>query len=103
MEPTHWRFNANKFNSINLNHNWVMGGAKLNEFIFQYADFRNNISSRSSAANELFPNGVTIGDISECGFKYSAVAALAIAARHGFKTSVVKKNGELNRYIARRV
>jgi hypothetical protein len=49
------------------------------------------------------PNGVTIGDISECGFKYSAVAALAIAARHGFKTSVVKKNGELNRYIARRV
>jgi hypothetical protein len=56
-----WGDSANKFNSINLNHNWVMGGAKLNEFIFQYADFRNNISSRSSAANELFPNGVTIG------------------------------------------
>ena len=28
-----------QFNSFNLNHNWVLGGAKLNEFIFQYADF----------------------------------------------------------------
>ena len=33
--------------------------AKLNEFIFQYADFGNNIASRSSAPNETFPNGVT--------------------------------------------
>ncbi len=38
-----------------------MGGAKLNEFIFQYADFRNNIASRSSEPNQSFPNGVTIG------------------------------------------
>jgi len=56
-----WGDSTNKFNSINLNHNWVMGGSKLNEFIFQYADFANNISSRSSAPNESFPNGVTIG------------------------------------------
>ena len=56
-----WGDSTNKFNSINLNHNWVMGGAKLNEFIFQYADFSNFISSRSSAPNESFPNNVTIG------------------------------------------
>ncbi|HLQ47284.1 MAG TPA: TonB-dependent receptor, partial [Planctomycetaceae bacterium] len=56
-----WGDSTNKFNSINLNHNWVMGGAKLNEFIFQYADFSNFIASRSSAPAESFPNNVTIG------------------------------------------
>jgi Carboxypeptidase regulatory-like domain/TonB dependent receptor len=56
-----WGDSTNKFNSINLNHNWVLGGSKLNEFIFQYADFSNNIASRSSKPNELFPNGLTIG------------------------------------------
>ena len=56
-----WGDSKNKFNSINLNHNWVMGGAKLNEFIFQYADFRNNIASRSSEPNQSFPNRVSIG------------------------------------------
>jgi len=39
----------------------VLGGSKLNEFIFQVADFANNITSRSSAPNDSFPNGVTIG------------------------------------------
>jgi hypothetical protein len=56
-----WGDSTNKFNSINLNHNWVLGGSKLNEVIFQYADFNNNIASRSSAANQSFPNGVSIG------------------------------------------
>ena len=36
-------------------------GRTLNEFIFQYADFRNQITSASSAPNESFPNGVTLG------------------------------------------
>src|SRR5262249_1529706 len=56
-----WGDSTNKFNSINLNHNWVLGGSKLNEFIFQYADFRNNIASRSLEPNQSFPNGVTVG------------------------------------------
>jgi hypothetical protein len=56
-----WGDSINKFNSINLNHNWVLGGSKLNEFIFQFADFHNNVASRSSAPNESFPNGLTIG------------------------------------------
>ncbi|MEO6239435.1 MAG: TonB-dependent receptor, partial [Vicinamibacterales bacterium] len=63
--PSHtfdnWGDSTNKFNSINLNHNWVLPGNRLNEFIFQYADFSNNIASRSSAPNELFPNGVQTG------------------------------------------
>jgi outer membrane receptor protein involved in Fe transport len=56
-----WGDSVNTFNSINLNHNFVLGGSKLNEFIFQFADFRNNIASRSSAPAESFPNGVSIG------------------------------------------
>ena len=56
-----WGDSTNKLNSFNINHNWVLGGSKLNEFIFQVADFSNQITSRSSAPNDNFPNGVTIG------------------------------------------
>src|SRR3954463_7814274 len=56
-----WGDSTNKYNSFNLNHNWVLGGSKLNEFIFQYANFGNQILSRSSAPNETFPNGLSIG------------------------------------------
>jgi hypothetical protein len=56
---------------------------------------------KSSALHErivkLFarPNGATINDLNEAGFKYSAVQALKLAERRGYKTSVVKKSGEL--------
>ena len=56
-----WGDSTNKFNSINVNHNWALPGNRLNEFIFQYADFSNHIASRSSAPNETFPNGVQTG------------------------------------------
>ena len=35
--------------------------SKLNEFIFQYADFSNDISANSTDPTQNFPNGVTIG------------------------------------------
>ena len=56
-----WGDSENSFNSINVNHNWVIGGSKLNEFIFQYADFANFISARSQDPYQSFPNGVSIG------------------------------------------
>ena len=59
--PNGWGTSENSFNSINLNHNWVLGGSKLNEFIFQYADFRNHIGANSTDPYELFPNGVSVG------------------------------------------
>ncbi|HEU4890991.1 MAG TPA: TonB-dependent receptor [Vicinamibacterales bacterium] len=59
--PENWGDSANTFNSINLNHNWVLGGSKLNEFIFQYADFENHIDGRTTAPQQGFPNGVTMG------------------------------------------
>ncbi|NUR55659.1 MAG: TonB-dependent receptor, partial [Acidobacteria bacterium] len=59
--PNGWGDSVNTFNSINLNHNWVLGGAKLNEFIFQYADFRNHIGAASTDPFQSFPNNVFVG------------------------------------------
>ena len=56
-----WGDSVNRFNSFNVNHNWVLSGSKLNEFVFQFADFGNNIAARTSDAQETFPNGVIIG------------------------------------------
>jgi outer membrane receptor protein involved in Fe transport len=56
-----WGTSTNEFNSINANHNWVVGANGLNEFIFQYADFANAISANSLDPQISFPNGVSIG------------------------------------------
>jgi len=56
--PENWGDSTNTFNSINLNHNWVVRGSALNEFIFQYVDFANAIVARSGAPQQTFPNGV---------------------------------------------
>jgi hypothetical protein len=61
VPPSGWGTSENSFNSINLNHNWVLGGSKLNEFIFQYADFANAISANSLDPYIIFPNSVSIG------------------------------------------
>src|SRR5215207_5030261 len=59
--PDNWGDSENKFNSFNLNHNFSLGGSRLNEFVFQYADFDNHISARTNDAFQSFPSGVTIG------------------------------------------
>ena len=59
--PNSWSTSTNTFDSINASHNWVLGGSKLNEFIFQYADFANFIPLSSADPYLVFPNGVTIG------------------------------------------
>ena len=59
--PTFWSTSKNEFNSINVNHNWVLGGTRLNEIVFQYANFKNNIPLSSTDPYELYPNTVAIG------------------------------------------
>ena len=56
-----WGDSTNKFNSINANYNWVLGGSKLNEVVFQFADFANHVSARTGDAQQTFANGVVIG------------------------------------------
>jgi outer membrane receptor protein involved in Fe transport len=58
---SNWGDSTNKFNSINGNYNWVLGGSKLNEFVFQYADFSNHVSARTGEAQQTFANGIIIG------------------------------------------
>jgi outer membrane receptor protein involved in Fe transport len=59
--PNGWGTSENSFNSFNINHNLVVGGDRLNEFIFQYADFRNHIGANSTDPYQSFPNGVSVG------------------------------------------
>lgn len=56
-----WATSRNTYDSINANHNWVIGQSRLNELIFQYADFVNDIPATSSGPHLRFPNGVTAG------------------------------------------
>ena len=59
--PSGWATSENTFNSLNVNVNSVLGGSKLNEFIFQYADFANGIPLSSTDPWLVFPGGVTGG------------------------------------------
>jgi hypothetical protein len=56
-----WGLSSNKFHSFNLNDNYVLSGSKLNEFIFQYAQFANGITANSLDPLQTFPNTVSIG------------------------------------------
>ena len=59
--PSAWGQSENKLKSFNVNHNWVLAGSRLNEFIFQVAVFRNHIAPGSTDPYQLFPNGVAVG------------------------------------------
>ncbi|MEN3337119.1 MAG: hypothetical protein V7647_795 [Acidobacteriota bacterium] len=59
--PSFWSTSRNTFNSVNVNHNWVLRGSKLNEVVVQFANFRNAIPLSSADPLEVFPSGVAIG------------------------------------------
>jgi hypothetical protein len=48
------------------------------------------------------PKGATLADIKAAKFNAAAMQALKIVQRRGYKTNVVKKAGELTRYVARK-
>jgi hypothetical protein len=52
---------TNEYKSILAGHNWVLGGSKFNEFLFQYTTFFNSILPDSEDPSITYPNGVTIG------------------------------------------
>lgn len=45
-------------------------------------------------------DGITVEEAQKVGFKQPTIAAIRVAARRGLKTSIVKRKGELTRYIA---
>ncbi|MBI2188570.1 MAG: TonB-dependent receptor [Acidobacteria bacterium] len=56
-----WATSDNTYNSANVNHNWVLRGSMLNELVFQYSDFVNDIPATGAGPHLRFPNGVTAG------------------------------------------
>jgi len=56
-----WATSRNTYNSVNANHNWVPRGSALNEIVFQYAGFVNDIPATGAGPHLRFPNGVTTG------------------------------------------
>jgi hypothetical protein len=59
--PENWGDSKNKFHSANLSLNSVLSGGRLNEFVFQYSYFKNQIVERSNLPTEDFPNDVFVG------------------------------------------
>jgi hypothetical protein len=59
--PSSWATTLNDYHSVNANHNWVTGRSTLNEFVFQYSDFVNEIPATDTGPHLRFPNGVTAG------------------------------------------
>ena len=56
-----WATSTNEFHSVNAHDNWVFGGTKLNEFVFQVSTFKNLIPGSTTQPVLIFPNGVTGG------------------------------------------
>jgi Carboxypeptidase regulatory-like domain/TonB dependent receptor-like, beta-barrel len=59
--PESWGDNQNTFHSANMSLNSVLGGGRLNEFVFQYSYFSNHIGEASHLPSEQFPGGVFVG------------------------------------------
>jgi hypothetical protein len=56
-----WATSFNTFDSVNANHNWVVRGSSLNEFVFQYSRFVNDVPDTAAGPHLRFPNNVTAG------------------------------------------
>jgi hypothetical protein len=52
---------ANKYSSILAGHTWQLSNDRLNEFIYQYTDFKNLISADSNDPFILYPSGASQG------------------------------------------
>ena len=50
--PESWGLSKNTFHSGNLNLNSVLGGGKLNEFVYQFSYFHNHIGENSTLPSE---------------------------------------------------
>ena len=56
-----WATSSNNFDSVNLNHNWIVGSTALNEAVIQYSDFVNDIPANSAGPSYQLTNNVRIG------------------------------------------
>jgi outer membrane receptor protein involved in Fe transport len=56
-----WTTSTNSFDSVNVNYNWVVNASSLNEVVFQYSGFVNDIPVSVPGASYRFANTVFAG------------------------------------------
>jgi outer membrane receptor protein involved in Fe transport len=56
-----WATSTNSFDSVNLNYNWLTASSLLNEAVFQYSDFVNDIPANSTGPSFQLPNQIRGG------------------------------------------
>ena len=56
-----WSTSTNTFHSLNVNHNWVVGQAALNEVVVQYSDFVNDLPASGTGPSYLFMTDLQAG------------------------------------------
>ncbi len=56
-----WATGTNRFDSVNVNHNWALGSSMLNEAVAQYSGFVNDIPANSTGPSFQLSNGVRGG------------------------------------------
>jgi hypothetical protein len=56
-----WTTSTNTFDSVNVNHNWVVGQTSLNELVFQYSGFVNDVPINVPGPSFRFAGGVIGG------------------------------------------
>lgn len=88
----------NTFHSLLASHSFVLSESKLNEFTYQYADFKNNIQPTSNDPSEYFPGGFYFGqnintpqitEQKKHEFKDDFSFSLSAKGDHHFKTGII--------------
>ena len=59
-----WATGASSFDSVNVNHNWILSSSLLNEAVVQYSDFVNDIPANSTGPSYFFPASMVRGGAS---------------------------------------
>jgi hypothetical protein len=87
---------TNTFHSALASHSYVISEDKLNEFTFQYADFKNAIRPTSNDPTEIFPNGVYLGQnintpqtTEQVKYQFKDDFSFTVGSDHHFKTGIV--------------
>jgi hypothetical protein len=56
-----WARSENTFDSVNLNHNWMFGRNQLNEFVFQFSHYLNDIPTNQPGPAITLASGAKAG------------------------------------------
>ncbi|HEX5107869.1 MAG TPA: TonB-dependent receptor [Vicinamibacterales bacterium] len=58
---TAWARSENTFDSVNLNHNWMVGGNRMNELVVQFSHYLNDIPTNQPGPSITLASGAKAG------------------------------------------